>query len=98
MADVIAFRLVGRFDCTRKMLPISSVTISSIADVLVPLVNSLHVELQGGSRRPRVKLRRVFLCFRLTTTVPQILVTILNGTIATGMIVPLYRCRTARLR
>src|SRR5260370_39777231 len=28
---------------------------------------------------------------------PRILATVLNGTIATGMVVPLHRCRTARL-
>jgi len=36
MADVIAFRFVGRFNWTRRMLPACSVTISSIVEVLVP--------------------------------------------------------------
>jgi alpha-amylase/alpha-mannosidase (GH57 family) len=39
MADVIAFRFVGRFNWTRKMLPACSVTISFMAEVLVALVN-----------------------------------------------------------
>src|SRR6266436_1383893 len=73
MADVIAFRLVGRFNCTRKMLPTFSVTISSIVDVLVPWVN---FTTSGGSVRPRrpdsvVKLGRMFLCFRNGTAGTQ---------------------------
>ena len=39
MADVIAFRFVGRFNWTRKMLPACSVTISSMVEIPVPLVN-----------------------------------------------------------
>src|SRR6266576_949522 len=34
---------------------------------------------------------------RLTATVPRILATILNETIVAGIVVLLYRCRTARL-
>src|SRR6266436_7377265 len=73
MADVIAFRLVGRFNCTRRMLPACSVTISSIVEVLVPWVN---FTTSGGSVRPRrpdsvVKLGRMFLCFRNGTAGTQ---------------------------
>src|SRR5258705_4323456 len=72
-ADVIAFRLVGRFNCTRRMLPACSVTISSIVEVLVPWVN---FTTSGGSVRPRrpdsvVKLGRTFLCFRNGTAGTQ---------------------------
>src|SRR5216684_7856004 len=64
MADVIAFRFVGRFNWIRMMLPVCSVTISSIVELLVPLVNSLQVEVRGGYRRPdSVALGRMFLCF-----------------------------------
>ncbi len=64
MADVIALRLVGRFNWTRRMLPVCSVTISSIVDVPVPLVN---FAASGGSRRLTppydvVALSRMFLC------------------------------------
>jgi hypothetical protein len=34
---------------------------------------------------------------RLTATVPRILATILNGTIAAGMVVLFHRCRATRL-
>ena len=76
----------------------SSVTIS-IVDGPGPLVNSLQVERQGGSRRPRqsVKLSHAFLCFRLTATMPRLLAIIFNGTIAAGMVVLLHRWRKARL-
>jgi len=36
MAEVIAFRLFGRFNWTRKILPECSVTISSMVEILVP--------------------------------------------------------------
>jgi hypothetical protein len=39
MADVIAFRFVGRLNWTRKMLPACSVTISFIVEVLIRLMN-----------------------------------------------------------
>src|SRR5260370_40788459 len=73
MADVIAFRLVGRFNCPRRMLPACSVTISSIVEVLVPWVN---FTTSGGSVRPRrpdsvVKLGRMLLCFRNGTAGTQ---------------------------
>jgi hypothetical protein len=62
-------------------------------------MNSLQVTLQGDLRRPQqsVKLSRAFLCFRLTATVRRMLAIILNGTIAAGMVVLLYRWRKARL-
>src|SRR6266849_7354959 len=73
MADVIAFRLVGRFIWTRRMLPACSVTISSIVEVLVCLVNSQQIEVPGGSRRPDnvVVLGRMFLWFRNGTARTQ---------------------------
>jgi hypothetical protein len=96
MDTVIAFRLVGRFNCTREMLPTSSMTSSIVDD---PLVNLLQIEFQGGFRRPRqsVKLSCVFLSLLLTAIVPKILIIILNGTIAAGMVVLLYRWLKARL-
>jgi hypothetical protein len=36
MADVIAFRFFGRLNWMRKMLPVCSVTISSMVEVLIP--------------------------------------------------------------
>src|SRR5712671_4285670 len=39
MADVIAFRFVGRFNWIRRTLPARSVTISSIVEFLIGLVN-----------------------------------------------------------
>src|SRR5216683_3420719 len=45
--------------------------------------------------RQSVKLSHVFLCFRLTATLPRILAIILNGTIAAGTVVLLHRWRKA---
>src|SRR6267378_3996047 len=71
MADVIAFRFVGRFNWTRRMLPACSVTISSIVDV--PSRNFTASRGRGGSRRPDcvVVLNRMFLCFRNGTARTQ---------------------------
>src|SRR5712671_6710855 len=73
MADVIAFRLVGRFSWTRRMLPACSVTISSIVEVLVPLVNFTASRASGRLPPPRqfVTLGRMFLCFRNGTAFMQ---------------------------
>src|SRR6476620_827986 len=74
IADVIAFRFVGRFNWTRRMLPTCSATISSIVEVLVTLAN---FTASGGSvrlpRRPDsiVTLNRMFLCFRNGTAFMQ---------------------------
>src|SRR5450631_482166 len=51
MADVIAFRFVGRLNWTRKTPPACSVTISFIVEVLVPLVNFTS-SLVFGARLP----------------------------------------------
>src|SRR5712675_1783661 len=66
MADVIAFRFVGRFNWTRRMLPACSVTISSIVEVLVALVNFTASRGSGRLRRPDsvATLSRMFLYFR----------------------------------
>src|SRR5712671_5553187 len=74
MADVIAFRFVGRFNWTRKMLPVCSVAISSIVEVLVPLVN--FTASRGSGAAPAapdsvVTSSRVFLCFRNGTARTQ---------------------------
>src|SRR5216684_373758 len=74
MADVIAFRFVGRFNWTRKMLPVCSVRISSIVEVLVPLVN--FTASRGSGAAPAapdsvVTSSRVFLCFRNGTARTQ---------------------------
>jgi hypothetical protein len=73
MADVIAFRLVGRLNWTRRMLPACSVTISSIVEVLVPLVNFTASRASGRLPPPRqfVTLGRMFLCFRNRTARTQ---------------------------
>src|SRR5258705_11217123 len=74
MADVIAFRFVGRLNWTRRMLPVCSVTISSIVEVLVALANFTAT---GGSERLLpppgclVALCRMFLCFRNGTARTQ---------------------------
>src|ERR1700730_7446689 len=70
IADVIAFRFVGRFNWMRKMLPACSVTIS-IVEVLLPLVN--FTAFRSGPRRPRqfVTLSCMFLCFRNGTAFMQ---------------------------
>src|SRR5258708_5549822 len=66
MADVIALRFAGRFNWTRRMLPACSVTISSIVEVLVALVNFTASRGSGRLRRPDsvVTLSRMFLYFR----------------------------------
>src|SRR5713226_9278303 len=73
MADVIAFRLVGRLNWMRRMPPACSVTISSIVEFPVCLVNSQQIEVPGGSRRPDnvVVLGRIFLWFRNGTARTQ---------------------------
>src|SRR5229473_176442 len=73
MADVIAFRLVGRLNWMHRMLPLCSVTISSIVEFPVCLVNSQQIEVPGGSRRPDnvVVLGRMFLWFRNGTARTQ---------------------------
>src|ERR1700757_1239929 len=53
IADVIAFRLVGRLNWTRRILPVCSVTISSIVDVLVPLVSLTAIGGSGQLPPPR---------------------------------------------
>src|SRR5258707_4375938 len=67
MADVIAFRLVGRLNWTRRMLPTCWVTMSSIVELLVAL-GKFHCKykLRGSARRPHtaVTLGRMLLCFR----------------------------------
>src|ERR1700686_2489317 len=75
MADVIAFRFVGRFNWTRRMFPACSVTISSIVELLVPLVN---FTASGGSGRlppppqsRHAKLGRMFPGFRNGTAGTQ---------------------------
>jgi hypothetical protein len=62
MADVMAFRLVGRFNSTRKMLPTSSVTISSIVDVLVlgELTRRSSFRAAPDASRRSVKPSRVY--------------------------------------
>src|SRR5260370_37444743 len=66
MADVIAFRFVGRFNWMRKMLPACSVTISSIVEVLFP--GDFHCKSRFGAAPAApdgaVTLSRMFLCFR----------------------------------
>src|SRR5882724_864986 len=74
MADVIALRLAGRFNWTRRMLPVCSVTISTIVDVLFPLVN--FAASRGSGAAPTapdrvVKLRCMFLCLRNGAVRPQ---------------------------
>src|SRR5260221_6331953 len=74
MADVIAFRLVGRLNWTRRMLPTCWVTMSSIVDLLVALVKfHCKYKLRGSSRRPdtAVTLGRMLLCFRNRTARTQ---------------------------
>src|ERR1700688_3935111 len=73
MADVIAFRFVGRLNWMRRMLPTCSVTISSIVELPVCLVDSQQIEVEGGSRPPDsvVTLGRVFLCLRNGTARTQ---------------------------
>src|ERR1700738_2105413 len=53
MADVIAFRFVGRFNWTRRMPPVCSVTISSMVEVLVVLVNFTASRGSGWLPPPR---------------------------------------------
>src|SRR5712671_3133028 len=64
MADVIAFRFVGRLNWTRRMLPVCSVTISSIVEFPICLVNFTANRGSGRLRRPDsvVTLNRMFLC------------------------------------
>src|SRR6266849_8357309 len=73
MADVIAFRFVGRLNWTRRMLPACSVTISSIVEFPVRLVNFTANRGSGRLRRPDsvVTLNRMFLCFRNGTARTQ---------------------------
>src|SRR6266849_5116315 len=73
MADVIAFRLVGRFNWTRKILPECSVTISSMVEVLVPVVEFHCKSRFGAASAPTVSSRyaRMFLCFRNSTACTQ---------------------------
>src|ERR1700752_3382484 len=64
MADVIALRLAGRFNSTRRMLPECSVIISSIVRALV--LDEFRCAPGGGSAAPDygATLGCVFLCFR----------------------------------
>src|SRR5713101_4305017 len=73
MADVIAFRFVGRLNWTRRMLPACSVTISSIVEFPVRLVNFNANRGSGRLRRPDsvVTLNRMFLWFRNGTARTQ---------------------------
>src|SRR5229473_449848 len=73
MADVIAFRFVGRLNWTRRMLPACSVTISSIVEFPVRLVNFTANRGSGRLRRPDsvVTLNRMFLCLRNGTARTQ---------------------------
>src|ERR1700682_1569827 len=73
MADVIAFRFVGRLNWTRRMLPEYTVRISSIVEVLFPLVNFTASRGSGRLRRPDrvVTLSRMFLCLRNGTAFMQ---------------------------
>src|SRR6267154_812985 len=76
MADVIAFRLVGRLNWTRRMLPTCWVTMSSIVELLVALVKfHCKYKLRGSSRRPdtAVTLGRMLLCFRNGSARTQII-------------------------
>src|SRR5258707_15186020 len=73
IADVIAFRLVGRLNWMRKMLPVCSVTISSIVEIPVRLVNYTTSPSSGriDRRDSVVVLGRVFLWFRNGTASAQ---------------------------
>ncbi|CUU19664.1 hypothetical protein CDS [Bradyrhizobium sp.] len=48
MADVIAFRFVGRFNWIRKMPAACSVTISSMVELLNPLLSLTATQGRGG--------------------------------------------------
>src|SRR6201998_4036426 len=74
MAEVIAFRLAGRFNWTRRMLPECSVTISAIVKVPVLLVNFTASRGSGAAHAApdcAVTLSRMFICFRNGTALMQ---------------------------
>src|SRR6266568_3679314 len=73
MADVIAFRFVGRLNWTRKMLPTCSVTISFMVEALVALENCCTSRFRSGLHRlrPFGTLGRMLLCFRNRTALMQ---------------------------
>src|SRR6266481_9594893 len=74
MADVIAFRFVGRFNWMRRMLPACSVTMSSMVELLVPLVNFTASRGSGRLPPPQTvpsRYARMFLHFRNRTARAQ---------------------------